>query len=62
MRKPFGTYAPKAIYQYITISDTPTSDTLHASKVTASVIADVRFGLELLNDEQYVQRFANLKQ
>ena len=62
MRKPFGTYAPKAIYQYITISDTPGGDALNANKVTASVIADVLFGLELLNDEQYVQSFANLKQ
>ena len=62
MRKPFGTYAPKAIYQYITISDTPGGDALNANKVMASVIADVRFGLELLDDEQYVQSFANLKQ
>lgn len=57
MRVPFGTYAPKAIYQYVTVS----MGKLKPEMLVGCILSDVELGLRLLNDRDYVQRFRELR-
>lgn len=58
MRVPFGTYAPKAVYQYVTVA----WNGLRPEMLMRCILSDVDLGLRLLNDENYLQRFMVLGQ